>query len=66
MTATAVVLLTTAVVVIVALLIAAAAGKLARINGATYPTALNHAATAFAGTVTLVAALTAALAAVFR
>ncbi|WP_435220524.1 hypothetical protein [Streptomyces sp. Tue6028] len=59
----AVVLLSTALVLVVALLAAASAGKLARMDGATYPTALTHAATAFAGVVNLAAAVTAALAA---
>ncbi|WP_327412355.1 hypothetical protein [Streptomyces sp. NBC_01233] len=59
----AVVLLTTALVVMVALLVAAAAGKLARLDGATYPASAIRAATAFATVLTLAAALTAAFAA---
>jgi len=58
----AVVLLTAALVVVVTLLAAAGAGKLARLEGATYPAALARAATAFAATLTLAAAGTAALA----
>ena len=58
-----VVLLTTALVIIVALLAAAGAGKLARMDGATYPAALTRAATAFAAVITLAASVTAALAA---
>ncbi|GAA2445212.1 hypothetical protein [Streptomyces macrosporus] len=45
-----------------ALLAAAGAGKLARLDGATYPAALARAAAAFAATLTLAAAATAALA----
>ncbi|MFD5858743.1 hypothetical protein [Streptomyces chartreusis] len=59
----AVVLLTTALVLVVALLAAAGAGKLARLDGATYPAALTRAATAFAAVVTLAAAVSGALAA---
>jgi len=59
----AVVLQSTALVLVVALLAAAGAGKLARMDGATYPTALTRAATAFAAVVTLAATITAALAA---
>ncbi|MFF0836694.1 MULTISPECIES: hypothetical protein [unclassified Streptomyces] len=44
----ATVLLTAALVVVLALLAAAAAGTLARIDSATYPTALMRAATTFA------------------
>ncbi|MFF0383515.1 hypothetical protein [Streptomyces sp. NPDC004286] len=61
----AVVLLTTALVIVVALLAAAGTGKLARMEGATYPTALNRAAAAFAAVLTLAATVTAALAAMF-
>ncbi|MFF0205830.1 hypothetical protein [Streptomyces sp. NPDC005017] len=57
----AVVLLTTALVTVVAVLAGAGAGKLARMDGATYPTALTRAATAFAAVITLAAALTTAL-----
>ncbi|MFG3266225.1 hypothetical protein [Streptomyces bobili] len=59
----AVVLLTIALVLIVGLLVATGAGKLARLDGATYPAALTRAATAFATVITLAAAVTAALAA---
>ncbi|MFI1701863.1 hypothetical protein ACH419_38750 [Streptomyces bobili] len=61
--AVAVVLLTVALVLVVGLLAAAGAGKLARMDGATYPAALTRAATAFATVITLAAAVTAALAA---
>ncbi|MFE2326859.1 hypothetical protein ACFXD5_23540 [Streptomyces sp. NPDC059385] len=59
----AVVLLTTALVLIIALLAAAGAGKLARMDGATYPAALTRAGTAFATVITLAATVTAVLAA---
>ncbi|MFF8681148.1 hypothetical protein ACF07F_24850 [Streptomyces sp. NPDC015237] len=59
--AVAVVLLTIALVLVVALLAAAAAGKLARMDGASYPAALNRAATTFVTVITLAAAVTAAL-----
>ncbi|MEV6404086.1 hypothetical protein AB0M58_14220 [Streptomyces bobili] len=59
----AVVLLTLALVIVVGLLVAAGAGKLARMDGATYPAALTRAATAFAAVITLAAAVTAAIAA---
>jgi hypothetical protein len=58
----ALVLVTTALVVVFALLAATAAGKLARLDGATYPTALTRAAAAFAAVFTLAAALIGALA----
>ncbi|WP_413753392.1 hypothetical protein NRF20_26425 [Streptomyces sp. R-74717] len=61
----AVVLLTAALAVVFALIAAAGAGKLARLDGASYPTAVKQAAGAFAAVVTLAAALTAAFAAVF-
>ncbi|MFE7276420.1 hypothetical protein [Streptomyces sp. NPDC057623] len=51
----AVVLLATALVIVVALLAAAGAGKLARMDGTTYPTALTRAAVAFAAVITLAA-----------
>jgi hypothetical protein len=57
-----VVLITAALVVVLALLAAGAAGKLARMDGATYPAALMRAATTFAAVLTLAAALTSALA----
>ncbi|GAA4340860.1 hypothetical protein GCM10023086_76760 [Streptomyces venetus] len=59
----ALVLLTTALVLVVATLAAAGAGKLARLDGATYPAALARAATAFAAFLTLAAAAAGALAA---
>jgi hypothetical protein len=55
-------LLTTTLVVIVALLAGLTAGKLARLDGASYPTALTRAAIAFAAALTLAATLTAAYA----
>ncbi|MFF1872802.1 hypothetical protein [Kitasatospora herbaricolor] len=62
MTQLAVALLATAVVVMFALLAAVAAGTLARLDGATYPAALMRAATTFAAVLTLVAAVTGAIA----
>ncbi|MFE5213273.1 MULTISPECIES: hypothetical protein [unclassified Streptomyces] len=59
------VLLTIAFVVIVALLAAASAGKLARLDGATYPTAVMRAATTFATVLTLAATVAGALSQVF-
>ena len=56
-------LLTTALVLVIALLAAAGAGKLARLDGATYPAALTRAATAFTAVLTLATAVTGALAA---
>ncbi|MEU3190722.1 hypothetical protein ABZ686_08775 [Streptomyces sp. NPDC006992] len=58
----AIVLLSIVLVTVVALLAAAGAGKLARMDGATYPAALTRAATAFAAVLTLAATATAALA----
>lgn len=49
------VLLATALVIVVALLAAAGAGKLARMDGATYPAALTRAAVTFAAVTTLAA-----------
>ncbi|MEU6212813.1 hypothetical protein ABZ891_23310 [Streptomyces sp. NPDC047023] len=63
MTLTAV-LLTIAFVTVVALLVAAGAGKLARMDNASYPTALTRAAATFAAVITLAAVVTAALAAI--
>ncbi|MFI0538633.1 hypothetical protein ACH3VS_07070 [Streptomyces sp. WSLK1-3] len=57
------ILLTIALILVLALLAAAGAGKLARLDGAGYPTALTRAAIAFTATLTLAAAITAALAA---
>ncbi|WP_406430067.1 hypothetical protein OHB00_00325 [Streptomyces sp. NBC_00631] len=59
----AVVLLTTALIVVIAVLAGAGAAKLARMDGATRPTAFKQAATTFAAVITLAAAVTAALAA---
>lgn len=56
----AIALLTTALVIVIALLAAAGAGKLARMDGATYPAALTRAATTFATVLTLAIAATAA------
>jgi hypothetical protein len=58
----AVLLLTTALVLLIAVLAAAGAGKLARLDGATYPTALTRAATAFATVLTLATAVVGTLA----
>ncbi|MFD5633670.1 hypothetical protein ACFWJM_05930 [Streptomyces sp. NPDC127077] len=54
----AVVVLSTALVIVVALLAAACAAKLARLDGATYPTALTRAAVAFAAVITIAATAT--------
>ncbi|MEU3606254.1 hypothetical protein AB0E83_12480 [Streptomyces sp. NPDC035033] len=62
----AVVLLTLALVVVLALLVAAGAGKLARLDGATYGTALTRAAVAFAAVLTLAATTAGALADLLR
>lgn len=59
----AIVLLTTALVTVIALLAGAVAGKLARMDGATYPAALARAANAFATVITLAAIVAAAIAA---
>ncbi|MET8955503.1 hypothetical protein [Streptomyces sp. NPDC004533] len=56
------VLLTTALVIVVALQAAAGAGKLARMDGATYPTALTRAAVTFAAVITLAATVASAFA----
>ncbi|MFF0201233.1 hypothetical protein [Streptomyces sp. NPDC005017] len=64
--AVAVALLSAALVIVVALLAAVGAGKLARLDSATYPAALNRAATVFAAVVTLAATVTAALAALLN
>ncbi|MFJ6452573.1 hypothetical protein ACIQNV_38920 [Streptomyces hydrogenans] len=53
-------LLTTVLVLVIALFAAADAGKLARLDGATYPTALTRAAIVFTAVLTLAAAVTAA------
>ncbi|MER5890802.1 hypothetical protein ABT160_43875 [Streptomyces sp. NPDC001941] len=58
----ALVLQGTALVIVIALLAAAGAGKLARLDGATYPTALARAAVAFTTVITLAVAITTALA----
>ncbi|MFI8194725.1 hypothetical protein ACIF8T_39530 [Streptomyces sp. NPDC085946] len=58
-----VLLLTTALVLVVAVLAAAGAGKLARLDGATYPTTLTRAATAFTAVLTLATAVAGTLAA---
>ncbi|RSO03836.1 hypothetical protein DMH18_36250 [Streptomyces sp. WAC 06783] len=61
----AVALLTTALVIIVALMGAVSAAKPARLDRATYPAVLTRAAFAFASVITLAAAVTSALAALF-
>lgn len=58
----AVVLLATALVNVVALLAAAGAGKLARMDGATYPAALTRAAVTFAAVITLTSTVASAFA----
>jgi hypothetical protein len=62
----ATVLIAVAFVVILALLIAAGTGKLARLDGATYPTALMRSAAAFAAALTLASAVTGALASILN
>ncbi|MFF8958710.1 hypothetical protein [Streptomyces sp. NPDC014894] len=57
-----VVLLVASLVIILALLAGIAAGKLARLDGASYPSAIRQAATAFTVVITLAAAVTAAFA----
>ncbi|MGW2202130.1 hypothetical protein [Streptomyces sp. NPDC001774] len=57
----AVVLLATALVTVVALLAGTAAGKLARLDGATYPAALTRAAATTAAVITLAVTVTAVL-----
>lgn len=59
----ALVLLTTAFVTVVALLAAAGAGKLARMDNASYPTAVTRAATTFAAVITLATVVAGTLAA---
>ncbi|MFE7100250.1 hypothetical protein [Streptomyces erythrochromogenes] len=61
MSGLAVFVLATVMVVVLALLVAATAGKLARLDGATYPAALTRAATTFAAVLTLAAVLTGVL-----
>ncbi|MFH8698955.1 hypothetical protein [Streptomyces chartreusis] len=58
-------LLTVALVIVIAVLAAAGTAKLARMDGASYPTALTRAATAFAAVITLASAVTGALTALF-
>ncbi|MFJ8896926.1 hypothetical protein ACIRCZ_20255 [Leifsonia sp. NPDC102414] len=60
--AVAIFLIAVAVVLVVALLTAAGAALLARVDNATWPTALTRAAGAFAAVLALAAAITAALA----
>lgn len=62
MTGLSTILLTCALILVVATLTAAGAGKLARLGGANYPTAVLLAATAFATVLTLAAAVASALA----
>ncbi|MFF4787820.1 hypothetical protein ACFY3E_41710 [Streptomyces griseorubiginosus] len=57
----ATILLTIALILVIALLVAAGAAKLARLDGASYPSALTRAAIAFTATLTLAAALATAL-----
>jgi len=58
----AVVLLAITLVVVIAVLAAAGAGKLARMDGATYPAALTRAAVTFAAAITLATTVAGALA----
>lgn len=58
----ALVLLAIGLVIVVALLAAAGAGVLARLDGATYPTALTRASAAVTAVIALAAAMTAAIA----
>ncbi|MGA4979305.1 hypothetical protein [Streptomyces cinereoruber] len=58
-----IVLLTAALVTVLALLAGIAAGKLARMDNASYPTALTRAATTFGAVITLACVVTGALAA---
>lgn len=60
------VLSATLVVLLAAGIAAAGAAKLARLDGATYPSALMRAATVFAAVLTLAATLTAAFAQVLE
>ncbi|MGW9593920.1 hypothetical protein ACWHLZ_26860 [Streptomyces chartreusis] len=62
MSVVAVALLASALAVVFALLAAVGAGKLARLDGASYPSALKQAATAFTAVLTLAAVVAAALA----
>ncbi|GFN09732.1 hypothetical protein ABZ329_16415 [Streptomyces rubiginosohelvolus] len=55
---TALILLTTGFILVIALLTAAGAGKIARLDGATYPAALTRAAIAFTTVLTLAIAAT--------
>ncbi len=66
MSAPAAVAVIAAFVVVFALLTAAATGKLARLGGATYPTALLTATAAFTTVLTLAATLTTALTPLLR
>ncbi|MFI5530841.1 hypothetical protein ACIA8O_20110 [Kitasatospora sp. NPDC051853] len=61
MSRTATVLLGAAVVVLAALMVAAGAGKLARLDGASWPAAVVRSGVAFAGTLTLAAVLVGAV-----
>ncbi|MGK5693450.1 hypothetical protein ACSNOJ_11220 [Streptomyces sp. URMC 128] len=62
----AVTLLTTALLLVVALMVAGCAGKLARLEGASYPTAITRAAATFAAVLTVAAAVTAVLVPLMR
>ncbi|MFF8947589.1 hypothetical protein ACF09I_02185 [Streptomyces sp. NPDC014940] len=62
MTHLVIVLLSTTLVVVLAVLAAAVAGKLARLDGASYPSALMTAASTFLAVLMLAAAVTSALA----
>lgn len=64
MTDLVIVLLSTTLVVVLAVLAAAVAGKLARLDGASYPSSLMRAASTFLTVLMLAAAATSALAGV--
>jgi hypothetical protein len=62
----AVVLLATTLVIVLALLAAVGAGKVARMDGATYPAAVKCAGTVFAAALTLACVVSETLAALLR
>ncbi|MFF8983894.1 hypothetical protein ACF08E_10960 [Streptomyces globisporus] len=59
-------LLATTLIIVIALLTAAGAGKLARLDGASYPAALTRAAVAFTTVLTIAIAAASAFAALLR
>nr|WSY50887.1 hypothetical protein OG999_12720 [Streptomyces sp. NBC_00886] len=66
MSSLAIVLITVTLVIVLALLVAAGAGKLARLDGATYPAALMRSAAAFTAVLTVAAAVTCALSSILN